>query len=230
MADWKQPILYYIYAITGIGIYNILLVMAFHHAPAFEANVLNYLWPILITAFSCLLFKRPLKANKAIGISMGFVGAVCLFFATGGGEISSGIQSGHIFAASGAIIWALYSVLTQRYHYPSGFIAPVMFICSILCGVLHFALEETVRPSLWVGGVVLLAGATRFCYALWDYAMRHGDQMMLSSAAYFTPLISVILFIIFGFKPASPLIGVAGFLIITGCIVANAHHLKRLKR
>ncbi len=228
LQDWKQPPKFYVFACLGIGVYNILLIKAFHSAPAFEVNMLNYLWPVLIAVLSGIILGNQLRGVQIAGIMLGFAGAVLLFIPHQGSEIFSNLASGHILAVLGAFIWATYSVLTNKFIYPASFLAPIMLICALMCSVFHLMYEETLWPDLYLTSVVLIIGLTRFCYVLWDYAMRHGDQILISSLSYFTPLISAILFIIFGYKPASSFVALGGGLIIMGCLLVNAANFQKV--
>ncbi|MCD8496630.1 MAG: DMT family transporter [Alphaproteobacteria bacterium] len=51
ITPWKQAPVIYMGAVSGIGIYTVLIYAAFKMEPAFEVNVLNYLWPIFMVVF-----------------------------------------------------------------------------------------------------------------------------------------------------------------------------------
>lgn len=220
-SQWKQPLSSYALLLGGIGVYNVLLLLAFRHAPDFEVNILNYLWPILIVVFSAVFNQTKLTLYAVLGVIFGFIGALLLFVPEQNMNQFAALQRGHILAIIGAALWALYSVFTVRHKYPAGFLAPIMLICGVFYLGMHLVFEETVMPSALMLGVIVIFGISRFCYALWDYAMQKGDQVLISAAAYFTPLLSTILFIFFGLKPASPYVAIAGVFIICGCLIVN---------
>lgn len=220
-SQWRQPLSSYALLLFGVGVYNVLLLIAFRHAPDFEVNTLNYLWPILIVTFASVFNKSKLTPPIILGLIMGFVGTALLFLPDQNADLFS-FELGHILSIIAAITWALYSVFAKRHDYPAGFLGPIMIICGVIYFCLHLMFEETVMPSLVMLVVIILFGLSRFCYALWDYAMQKGDQILVSTASYFTPLISTLLFIVFGLKPSSPYVAVAGGLIVLGCLTANA--------
>ena len=76
----------------GLGVYGLFgyhfcLFMALRTAPAVEANLINYLWPVLIVAFS-----PPLRWHHRAGAALAFTGAALI--ATGGDFSSLSIQPG----------------------------------------------------------------------------------------------------------------------------------------
>lgn len=227
---WKQPLSHYIFVTLGIGGYTTLLLISFKGAPAFEVNILNYLWPLLLTLFSGLLYKQSLKPVQIAGILLGCIGAFLLFLPSGGEGIFTNLKPGHGFAILAAFVWAFYSARARVKHYPVSLVAPAMLISALFCLICHLIFEETVFPPWQTGIVILLFGITRFCYALWDFGIRRGNQMLLASLAYFVPLLSTALFVLFGFAPSSPLIGLGGALIILGCLIVNSAQLKNLVR
>ena len=78
LQQWRQPLKAYLFTSLGIGVYNFLLLTAFHMGPAFEINMLNYLWPVLIVVFSSLAFKNSLSKSQISGIFYWFYR--CRFF------------------------------------------------------------------------------------------------------------------------------------------------------
>jgi hypothetical protein len=60
--------------------------------------------------------------------------------------------------------------------------------------------------------------------------MRHGNQLMLSSLSYLTPLGSSIVLIAGGHGAASWGVALAAALIIGGCIIVNWDHLLQYLR
>ena len=55
-----------------------LLLCGAAHAPAVEANLLNYLWPLLIVLFSALTLGQRLRWPQIAGALLGFAGAALL--------------------------------------------------------------------------------------------------------------------------------------------------------
>jgi drug/metabolite transporter (DMT)-like permease len=223
---FRQPFKSYIFAVLGIGLYTALFYSAMSHAPAFEINMLNYLWPILLALFSAALKTHTLAPHHIAGVVLGFTGTVFIFQPAEGSMLFENFGVGHALIIAGAIVWSAYSACIKGKQYPAAMLVPVMFVSGLLCGALHFMLEETrmdISQLAWVA--ILLLGMTRVSFALWDYGMKYGDTLALSSLSYFVPLLSAALFIIFGYKPASPEVGIGGALIVLGCLIVNASQI-----
>ena len=88
--------------------------VAFRLAPAVEANLLNYLWPLLIVLLSPVLLPGyHLNTRHILGALAGFVGAALVVT---GGKLSIDLTAlpGCGCAALAALLWAGYSLLTKR--------------------------------------------------------------------------------------------------------------------
>ncbi len=225
---WNQPWSYYIFWQLGAGLYTIIVYSAFKYAPVFEASILNYLWPILIVVFASLIYKEPLSLNRLLGLICGFAGMVAVVMPAHGEELFANFSIGHVLAVLGAIVWALYSVLTRNRNYPQGFQAPMFLILSVVCLVIHFAFEDTVIPSPKEWVFLFLLGSLRVSYVFWDYGMKKGNVILLTSLSYFLPLISSVFLIMAGEKPTHPLIALGAALIVFGCLVVNGEKLVKL--
>lgn len=230
IAHFKRPLSDYLFVGSGICVYTVLIFWAFYIVPPFEAHILNYLWPVLLMLFLGCFQKVPLGMLKLAGLALGFAGCVMLFAYRYNSAGFGGISIGHVMALSAAIIWALYSCFAKGRSYPTAFMVPIFFVSSLLCGIGHFLIEQTVVPDVKSTIVVLLIGMTRISYAFWDYAMRHGDRVMINSLSYLVPLFSTIFMIAGGFGTSRPVIGLAAVLIISGCLIANVRDIIALFR
>lgn len=226
----KAPISQYIVMFFGVGVYSVLLNIAFKIAPAFEVNMLNYLWPIFLVLFSKILKRQRLRVSEIFGMLLGFIG-MCVIFMPQNGALFEHVGIGHVLIIVAAVVWAFYSAFISEKHYSVVLLIPVMAFAGCVSFALHMMFEQTVWiQPVYVWIAVLVFCLTRFSYALWDYAMRKGDQIFLSSLSYFLPLLSSLYFISFGFMPARIEAAIGGALIVIGCVIVNVHHLKRLMK
>ena len=222
----RRPLSDYLFVTLSMGIYTALYYMAFKYAPAFEANTLNYLWPIFLMLFISLFQKAPVTIFTISGMIFGFFGSLLLFLTHSEGASFGTFNIGHIMAIGASIIWALYSCFSRNKRYPVGFLIPVFIISGIGTFACHFLFENWVTPGPAEWGVIFLLGFARLGYAFWDYGMRHGNQVLVTSASYFTPLSSTLILILFGFGTTNPAIACAAALIIAGCLIVNGDKIK----
>ncbi len=76
----------------------------------------------------------------------------------------------------------------------------------------------------WIS--IFMLGAFRMSYVFWDYAIRQGNRQLISSLAYFVPLLATLLLIAGGFGATSSVIALAAFLIVAGCLVTNNRQIR----
>lgn len=224
--SWKQPARHYFFVVGAVSGYTALLYYAFKTIPPFEANTLNYLWPILLIGLNRIIYGNNLGLFQSIGIMMGFFGFMLLFYPEFRDHGVSQIGSGHLAAIMAAFIWAGYSVGTKQIKFPYGFMAPVFFVSGVICTLLHIAFEETNLPIMMPAWLFILGlGIFRIAYAFWDYAMKYGDSVFLASLSYFLPLLSTFLLTLCGFTATNSYTLCATIMIVAGCIVSNINKI-----
>ena len=205
--------------IYGLFGYHFFLFMALRNAPPVEANLINYLWPLLIVVLSPLFLRHfVLNSKHLIAVSLGLVGAFLLV--TGGKyTLSSEGLLGYSFAALAAFMWASYSLLLKKVKpFPTGAVGLFCLVSGLLSIVCHHFLERSYSiSSSDIRFLVLLGiGPMGVAFFLWDKALKLGDPRIIGSLSYLTPLLSTMLLIAFGGGQFTWIILVAVLLIISG--------------
>ncbi|MHA1539421.1 MAG: DMT family transporter [Alphaproteobacteria bacterium] len=217
----------YLLGILGIGGYLTLYYLGFKFAPPIEANLLNYMWPIMLVIFSSLLLRQKLKAHHFIGILMSFIG--CIFVITKDTTLSFNALylPGYCAAFLAAITWGLYSTLTHRFPFKAETIAVFCLFSSFITLCFHLSFEATLWPENFVEwGAVFLLGLSCMAYMLWDYAMKHGKICTLASLSYFIPIFSTLLLVLFNRSPFYTNLLWGAALIISGSLISNLPKIK----
>jgi len=203
--------------VYGLFGYHFCLFLALRLAPPVEANLINYLWPVLIVAFS-----PPLRWYHWAGAALAFSGAALI--ATGGDFHALSIQPGHVLALAAAVIWSSYSVLTRRLRaLPTATVSQFCLISGVLALATHALLEPHVVPDAREA-VVLAAlgigpmGAAFYC---WDAAMKRGEPRVIGALSYLTPLLSTSCLVLLGGKPFTAIAAIAMILIVAGAAVGT---------
>lgn len=219
----RQPAKVWIIGILGLFGYHFLYFTALRNAPAVEAGLIAYLWPLLIVVGSALLPGETLKWNHVVGAFLGLGGTV-LIVGRNGFAFDEAYLLGYGAAFLCAFTWSGYSLLTRRFEAVStdvvtGFCLATA-ILSLLC---HLMLETTVWPEtsfewLAVAGLGLLPVGAAF-YA-WDFGVKNGDIQILGAASYAAPLLSTLVLILSGFAEPSWRIGFACVLVTGGAVLA----------
>ncbi|SIQ35480.1 EamA domain-containing membrane protein RarD [Rhizobium sp. RU20A] len=223
MALLRQPAKVWITGIAGLFGYHFLYFTALRNAPAVEAGLIAYLWPLLIVVGSALLPGERLKLHHLAGAVLGLAGTV-LIVARNGIAFESGYALGYGAALLCAFTWSTYSLVTRRFEAVStDVVTGFCLATSILSLVCHLGLETTVWPeatSQWLAivGLGLLPVGAAF-YA-WDYGVKNGDIQFLGVASYAAPVLSTLVLILFGFAEPSWRIALACLLVTGGAVLA----------
>ena len=181
--------------------YHALYFIALKRAPAVEANLLNYLWPLLIVVFAGLVGGVTVRAGQWAGTLLGLVAAALLVTRGHGLQVDRAHVPGYLAALGAAVIWAAYSVLNHRFaEVPTAAITVACAGVAVLGAAVHLLFERTVAPDAtqWLVLAVMGAGPVGAAFWLWDHGTKRGDIALLGSLSYLAPLLSTLLLVISG--------------------------------
>jgi hypothetical protein len=218
----RQPALVWAHGVGGLFGYHALYFAALAFAPAAEANLINYTWPLLLALFAGPVLGLRLTRYHAAGIVLATLGGLLL---TGTGLSMPGTAPlGYALAAGAAVTWALYSVLSRRLAaVPTEAVAGFCAGSAILAGVAHLLFEPDVMPSpeAWLAIAALGIGPTGSAFFLWDIGMKQGDPRLLGTLAYATPVLSTALLCLGGYAPWTLALASAALLVAAGGVLAS---------
>jgi drug/metabolite transporter (DMT)-like permease len=208
----------YAFGTAGLFGYHFLYFSALRAAPAAEAGLIAYLWPLLIVLFSGLLPGERLRPGHVAGALVSFGGAA-LIVSAGGGGFDPAHLPGYGLALLCALTWAGYSVLSRQLgSTPTASVAVFCLATAALSGLGHFALEETVLPVAplgWAAVIGLGLGPVGLAFYVWDVGVKHGDIQLLGVSSYAAPLLSTLALVLAGVThPSWPLAAAA--VLVTG--------------
>ncbi len=235
--SWKVPLSTLFIGVGGIFGYHFLLFMAFRLAPAVEANLLNYLWPLSIVMLSPIFLKGyRLRLHHVAGALTGLAGA--FFIVTGGKlRLDAANLPGYALAILAALVWAAYSLLTKRIRPFSTAAVGGFCLASGILSLVLFALETGAGGSMpalsardWLFLVLLGIGPMGAAFFTWDAALKRGDPRIIGSLSYLTPLLSTLNLIIFGGRRLSAVSALAMVLIIAGAVLGSLDLLRARER
>ncbi|MCW9043295.1 MAG: EamA family transporter [Pseudopelagicola sp.] len=214
-----------IYAFGTLGLfgYHALYFSALRLAPAAEAGLIAYLWPLLIVLLSGLLPGEHLRKGHLLGALCGFAGAA-LIVGGGGTGFDAAALPGYLLALACALTWSGYSVLSRRLgSAPTDTVAVFCIASAILSALTHLAFEETVWPvgALgWASALALGLGPVGLAFYVWDIGVKRGDIQLLGTASYAAPLLSTLVLVAAGIAEPSWILGIATLLITGGALLA----------
>ena len=199
---WKVPLPTLLVGIYGLFGFHWLLFLALRHAPAVEANLINYLWPLGMVVLAPLFLPGVrLHGRHVIAALLGFAGAAIAILGRGGEASSAGtgFQSGYLLALASAFVWASYSLLTRRVPaFPTAAVGSFAVVSGLLSLACHALLEPA--TALSAGDMALIAllglGPLGGAFFLWDAAIKCGDPRRIGLLAFITPLLSTALLLL----------------------------------
>ncbi|MBU6520737.1 aromatic amino acid DMT transporter YddG [Pantoea sp. B270] len=168
---------------------------------AIEVGMVNYLWPSMTIVLAVIVNRQKTSPLIIPGVLLAVVG-ICRVL---GGEqafsvsdISKNIMDNPLsygLAFSGAVIWAIYCVVTKKIANGSNGIT-LFFILTALTLWVKFLLSPqpafAVSPQVLIN-LALAAMAMGFGYAAWNVGILYGNVNLLAAASYFIPIISSVL-------------------------------------
>src|SRR5471032_3014028 len=226
----RWPPQVWLLGVAGLFGYHALYFAALQLAPPAEANLVNYLWPLLIVLLSAPLAGERLGWSHLTGALLGFAGVALLAFGRGL-DVSRAYLAGYLLALGCAFTWSLYSVLSRRFgETPTDAVAAFCAGASLLSLVCHLLFEPTIWPSsttAWLAVAALGVGPTGGAFYLWDHAVKHGDIRALGALSYAAPILSTGLLIVCGLAQPTSTLLIAALLVTVGAVLASREMWKR---
>nr|WP_280514471.1 EamA family transporter [Chthonobacter albigriseus] len=220
----RQPLSVWIVGVGGLFGFHALYFTALRNAPPVEANLINYLWPLLIVLFSGLLPGEHLKAHHVAGVAIGFVGAALLVGGGGGFDLGPEHGLGYAAAIASALTWSIYSVVSRRMaSVPTEAVAGFCLATAALSLVCHVFLETTVWPVgafQWTMVGLLAVFPVGLAFFVWDFGVKRGDIQVLGAAAYAAPVLSTLMLVATGYGRLTLVSGIACLLVTGGALLA----------
>lgn len=213
--QWKTLLL----GVAGYFGYHFFLFFAFRFAPAIEANLINYLWPVIMVMLTPIFFRdQKLKSYHFFGAILAAFGSFLLVSGKGL-DMDLANTKGYLLALMAAITWPLYSIGKKKLPETSVWaIGSFGFISGLLCLLTHKLYEPKVVLQTRDAILLLFMGIGPFGIAFycWDMALKKGDSKMMGALAYISPVLSTLGLILFADQTLNFSTLMAMILIISG--------------
>lgn len=187
----------------GVLGYHALFFAALDHAPMVEANLLNYLWPLLMVLLAPLIARERLTAPVVAGALVGFAGAAVVVLQPGveraPGAAPAGAHAlGYAMAALAALAWATFSLGLRRVGAEGEGRMTAFVVVSFLLAVPLALLTDGPGALAPPAGRALAAtaflgvGPMALAFFCWGRAVARGSAARIGALAYLDPLLSTL--------------------------------------
>jgi drug/metabolite transporter (DMT)-like permease len=204
---------------VGLFLSDILYLLAIRRIPAAEANLILYLWPIMVVLLGGALGRVALGRWQVAAALTGLIGAAVVLGAVPDPAGAAGI----LLALGGGLCWTCL-VLFRLWQGPDAgdAMVPGFWLSAGVALICHLAFETWVTPDLATLVCTIIVGIVPLALgnAVWDRGARNGDAAVLAVLAYATPLVAAVFLILAG--QAEPRLGllVGGAVIVAAGIMA----------
>ncbi len=194
--NWKVTI----WGVLGYFLYHFFLFYSFRFAPAIEANLINYLWPMLLVLLTPLFFPTSkLRYYHLFGALLSFAG--CVVLVSGKGlEPRLEYMKGYLLALGAAFTWPIYSIGKKKLGETTVWAVGGFCLGAGLLSLLTHAFTE---PRVVLQGrdawimIVMGLGPMGVAFYAWDQALQKGDSRIVGALSYLTPVLSTLGLVVF---------------------------------
>lgn len=179
----------------GVYLYYIFFFGALMCAPAQEAFIVNYLWPVMVVIFGILILKEKISFLKILGIILGFIGVYVVIVRGSLLNFSFTNIKADLLAILGAVSYGLFSILGKKYNYErltSMLIYYFFGFIFVLITILLFSYIPKISltqllGTLWLG---VVTGALAFVF--WFKSLEYGNTAKMANLVFLTPFLSLV--------------------------------------
>ena len=230
---------YIVFNLTMFSLFITLYYLSFYYSiqnsPKIQANILNYIWPMLTPLFGTYIFKN---SERKIGyyelslLLLSFSGAILVAWDISSGNPFSNFHNGYIFALLAALFAALYLnfIFNLKRFVKS---TPILYMAALglafpftLIASFVFNIDININlssiPWLLYLSIIVFGGGQ---YLLVK-SIEIDNMVTISAVAYLTPLFSSLMLNAFLDVPYTETIIIGGMLIVfSNILLSNSFSL-----
>ncbi len=207
--------------LLGTFLYNLFLYWGMERMEGGKAFIINYLWPLMIVLFACIILKEKFTLQKLVATLLSFGGVILIT----AGDIAGGTDPlGALFCVCAAVSYGLFSVLNKKCNYNNYLAMMLYYLFAFLLAAGYLAIEGgQLLPTLSQIPGLLWSGIFTYAiaYTFWALALADGETAKISNLAYITPFLSLVWTTLILKEPFDPLALLGLLLIVGGILIQN---------
>jgi len=217
-------------SLLGMGINMLSFFKGLQLSTPINSSVLVTLTPIFVVILSALLLKEKIGLNKALGVLLGFIGAMglVLFGAEVRGDAPN-IPLGNALFVLNALAYALYLILVKKLvekYRPLTLMKWLFTLAALMTLPLtlpEFLEIQWIGMPLWVFGTVLfvIVCTTFLAYLFNIFALAQLRATTVGAFVYLEPLVGILFALALGSDRLSTVKILAAGLVLAGVFLAS---------
>ncbi len=217
--QWRVAWRTFAFGVMALILYHAALFAALKWAPAVSANLMNYLWPLLIVVLAPVIQRGPrLNFRIVFAAILGFAGAALAILGEQKMQFEMRSMMGYVLALCAALIWSGYSLSLKRLPpFPNAAVGGFNLGAGILSLVVSFFVEPrpVLVPNDWIYLALIGAGPLGLAFFFWDKAAKTLPARKLGVLSFLTPVLSTAsLLVVTGETPGLKLCLGAGLVVV----------------
>ena len=225
--DWGRLL---VCAVLGMVVNMLAFFKGLQLSTPINSAVLITITPIIVVVLSALLLKEKIKLNKALGIALGFVGAVGLIVF--GAEIrqdAPNIPLGNFLFIINSIAYGAYLIvvkkLIEKYHPFTlmKWLFTIAIVINFPITLPEFLEIQWSTMPLWAYGAIafVVIGTTFMTYLFNVFALTELKASTVGAFVYVQPLIGILFALFTGKDQLSTIKILATVLVLMGVYLAS---------
>lgn len=168
---------------------------------AIEVGMVNYLWPSATILLTVMVYRQKTSPFIVPGVMLAIAGIGLVLSSNRGFSLSETINNimqnplSYLLAFAGAIIWAIYCVVTRLIANGSNGITLFFILTATVLWIKYVISPQpecVLSTQSWIN-LMLATIAMGLGYAAWNTGILHGNVTLLATASYFIPIVSALL-------------------------------------
>ena len=184
------------FGFLGLFIYSALYYYGIGQLTSQQACILNYLWPIMLVIFSCIILREKMTVMKGVAMACSFIGIIILTMGMDGTQSGGNVAAGVTSCIIAAACYGLFSVLNKKADYNQNIAMMIIWLTTAVCSAaLGVCTEQWVpiKGVQWLGLIWLGVVVDAIAYLLWALALNDAkNTATIANLAYLTPFLSLI--------------------------------------